>query len=110
MCTHGDCAITIKDPLVIPIHVLNLNPKSDSEDLCLYESWEGERSIYCTFSYDWPRNAFQTTQDTLDQLKKQVPVRELPKTIQDAITIARSPSFRYLWIDALCIAQDSKED
>jgi hypothetical protein len=31
----------------------------------------------------------------------------LPKTFQDAVTLSRRCGFRYLWIDALCIIQDS---
>lgn len=34
----------------------------------------------------------------------------LPKTIQDAISVTRRLVFDYLWVDALCIIQDSKED
>lgn len=33
-----------------------------------------------------------------------------PQTLRDAITITKSLGFRYLWIDALCILQDSKGD
>lgn len=35
---------------------------------------------------------------------------ELTQTIQDAIDITRRLVCQYLWIDALCIIQDSKED
>ena len=34
----------------------------------------------------------------------------LPKTIQDAITITQKLEIQYLWVDSLCILQDSKED
>lgn len=34
----------------------------------------------------------------------------LPKTFQDAIVFTRQLNIRYLWIDSLCIIQDSKED
>ena len=34
----------------------------------------------------------------------------LPKTFQDAMVITRRLGFRYLWIDSLCIMQDSHED
>ena len=34
----------------------------------------------------------------------------LPKTVQDAITVTKLLGFRYLWVDSLCIIQDSNED
>ena len=34
----------------------------------------------------------------------------LPKTFRDAVQIARHLGFNYLWIDSLCIMQDSAED
>jgi hypothetical protein len=34
----------------------------------------------------------------------------LPRTFRDAVTITRNLGIRYLWIDALCIIQDSLED
>lgn len=35
---------------------------------------------------------------------------EIPKTFQDAIDATRRLSVQYLWIDSLCIIQDSRED
>lgn len=34
----------------------------------------------------------------------------MPRSFQDAVTIARELGLRFPWIDALCIIQDSKED
>lgn len=35
---------------------------------------------------------------------------EMPKTFQDAVVITRKLGIRYLWIDSLCIIQDSAQD
>ena len=37
-------------------------------------------------------------------------IEDLPRTFKDAILVARRLSVRYLWIDRLCILQDSKMD
>lgn len=34
----------------------------------------------------------------------------LPRTFQDAVSFRRALGIHYLWIDALCIIQDSKDD
>ncbi|KAL8900046.1 MAG: hypothetical protein Q9207_005884 [Kuettlingeria erythrocarpa] len=39
-----------------------------------------------------------------------LPLNTLPLNFQDAITTVRALGLRYLWIDALCIVQDSKRD
>ncbi|KAH8597031.1 hypothetical protein B0O99DRAFT_509108, partial [Bisporella sp. PMI_857] len=37
-------------------------------------------------------------------------VKSLMKTFQDAMYVAMKPGFCYIWIDSLCIVQDSKSD
>lgn len=39
-----------------------------------------------------------------------LPESELPRTFRDVIEVARRLGIRYLWIDSLCIVQDSAED
>jgi hypothetical protein len=34
----------------------------------------------------------------------------LPKTFKDAIELTRRLGFQYIWIDALCIIQDGRDD
>ena len=49
-------------------------------------------------------------ESTLGEFKNAIVVRELPQTLQDAILVTRKLGIRYLWIDALCIIQDSDSD
>ncbi|KAI1370305.1 HET-domain-containing protein [Hypoxylon crocopeplum] len=37
-------------------------------------------------------------------------VHKIPRSVADAIEVTRQLSYRYLWVDALCIIQDSLED
>lgn len=46
----------------------------------------------------------------LAMLKQGIDANALPKTILDAIVTTRRLGFSYIWIDALCIVQDSHED
>lgn len=43
-------------------------------------------------------------------LEQGLPLQKFPQTFQDLAVVAHSLSIRYLWIDALCIMQDSAED
>jgi len=51
-----------------------------------------------------------TSLSTLAARQRGLPLEELPATFQDAIFLTRRLGFRYLWIDSLCIIQDSPED
>lgn len=48
--------------------------------------------------------------NTLNDLHLGRDISELPKTFRDAISVTRRLSVQYLWIDSLCIVQDSTED
>lgn len=47
---------------------------------------------------------------TLQQMKTAIHLSSLPKTLREAVSITRRLGVQYLWIDALCIIQDSVED
>ncbi|PQE15078.1 Heterokaryon incompatibility 6 OR allele protein [Rutstroemia sp. NJR-2017a BVV2] len=46
----------------------------------------------------------------IEEFFKQLPISELQQTLKDAIWTTRELGLRFLWIDALCIIQDSKND
>jgi hypothetical protein len=50
------------------------------------------------------------TNVTLHDFTKGLLLSSIPKTFRDAIEIARFCEFEYIWINSLCIIQDSKED
>jgi hypothetical protein len=50
------------------------------------------------------------TMENLFSMMQSIDFEELPKTFKDAIKVTRSLGLRYLWIDSLCIIQDSRED
>jgi Heterokaryon incompatibility protein (HET) len=48
--------------------------------------------------------------ENLADMKKRIPLAAMPKTHRDAVLIARGFNVRYLYIDALCIIQNSHSD
>lgn len=100
-------------PQTCPARLLDLDLMSSSPNVCLVTSKEIVKTDlrYATLSHCWGGNAhYMLLQSNLEELKTTIPFEELPKTFQDAIFVARRLRIPYLWIDSLCIIQDSHED
>lgn len=68
---------------------------------------------YMTLSHRWPTDASSYTQlkhNNLELLENQIETASLSKVFQNAISCTRSLGIKYIWIDSLCIMQDSKVD
>lgn len=52
----------------------------------------------------------QLNSETLNEFKQNIPYDHLPKTFQDALIVCKALDVHYIWIDSLCILQDSQED
>lgn len=66
---------------------------------------------YLTLSHCWGGHSpVRLTATTVEEFKHGIPLSSLSKTFQDAIFIVRSLGYKYVWIDSLCIIQDSVED
>ncbi|KAK0214421.1 heterokaryon incompatibility protein-domain-containing protein [Armillaria fumosa] len=66
---------------------------------------------YVALSYVWgEKQPHRTTTKNLESYIRGIPLKRIPKTIMDAITVTRKLGFHYLWVDSFCIIQDSKDD
>ena len=64
-----------------------------------------------TLSHCWGGHSPITlTKDNIDNLRRDIPWERLPQTFKDAISVTKSLNAQYLWIDALCVIQDSESD
>ncbi|KAF4975744.1 hypothetical protein FZEAL_7521 [Fusarium zealandicum] len=73
---------------------------------------EGIMGTYASLSHCWARGPkpIVTTSDTIAYRLKGITFTARPKTFGDAVLIARRLGLRYIWIDSLCIIQNSAED
>ncbi|RDW57116.1 hypothetical protein BP6252_13862 [Coleophoma cylindrospora] len=95
----------------LPTRVLDVGALGDSASTRLYVSKSDEAAEYVALSYCWGGpQLFTTTIATIEDRICSIPGNDLPKTIRDAIFVTRSLGIRYLWVDALCIIQDSYAD
>ena len=85
------------------IDVLSSPPK-----LCSYLAIKDK---YTALSYCWGGDQkFKCTTKNIDQYSRGLPIKDLPQTIKDAITITRKLKIPYLWIDSLCILQNDMDE
>ncbi|KAJ3577705.1 hypothetical protein NPX13_g2863 [Xylaria arbuscula] len=72
---------------------------------------DGRRGVYAALSYCWGgETAFKLTSAAEQSFRAGQPLDQFPVTLRDAIIITRALGIRYIWIDALCIFQDSDQD
>lgn len=92
----------------LPKRVLDISSPSSVR---LYCPGDNEFHKYACLSHCWgPSRPLITTTENIRRLRDSIPWLNLSKTFQDAIHVARKLGISYLWIDSLCIIQDSKED
>jgi hypothetical protein len=74
---------------------------------------QNQRGHYIALSHCWgsgEKRPLCTTTENLKEHISGIPFTKVPKTFQDAIKICAEIGYQYLWIDSLCILQDSEED
>ncbi|KAI0628563.1 heterokaryon incompatibility protein-domain-containing protein [Trametes polyzona] len=116
-CTHGEvvhegCRVETPVPSsgTFPTRLVDC---SNADRPRLVET-NGARPLYVALSYVWgPASAqpCRTTMANVDEYTLHgLDSKTLPQTILDAILVTRALGFQYLWLDMLCIIQDSAED
>ena len=95
-----------------PTRLIEVRVNSSDCELRLYLTSNGSiKEPYMTLSHCWGNSRFlRLTTSTRDRLQKGFNLAELPPTFQDAIMVTRNLGINFLWIDALCIIQDSNVD
>lgn len=97
-----------RDTEWFPSRLLDL---ADGEVRLLLTTEERPKSKdYATLSYCWGPNPnfLRLTSSNLADFRSKVPFEQLPKTLQDAVTVTRELGIIYLWIDSLCIIQSGE--
>lgn len=98
-------------PIARPKRLIEISNLEDPlPHLRLRESSEREPlQRFAALSYCWgesPQGMLKCLSSTVPNLSINIPWKELPKTIQDAISVCQTLGIGLLWVDALCIAQD----
>lgn len=71
----------------------------------------GEVHPWVSLSHCWGQTVpFVTTTKNILDMRRAIPFHVMPLTFQHAVAVTRILGYRYLWIDSLCIMQDSDTD
>ncbi|KAF4634813.1 hypothetical protein G7Y89_g3299 [Cudoniella acicularis] len=109
---HKYCPGVAEENPWLPKRVIDVGPRNGSRPPRLWESKGKGGGRYISLTHRWiSRNlSASTTTSNYEARQVELDMNELPATFTDAIQLTRRLGARYLWIDALCIIQDSRED
>ena len=80
---------------------------SESPTTCRLVEPHDHSGQYVALSYCWGKQSYVLTTENKEDLMIRLDENRLPQTILDAIHVTRRLGYQFLWIDALCIVQNS---
>ncbi|XPT03183.1 hypothetical protein M3J09_012284 [Ascochyta lentis] len=99
----------------LPTRLLDVQASTNSDNVRLVVARDIRAASpppYLALSHCWgARLPIRLEEKFLKSWKKEgIPLYSLPKTFRDAVRITKQLGMRYLWIDSMCIVQDSHSD
>ena len=97
----------------LPSRLLDVKSSAGSSNLIFLVDGNGRSGQYTALSHRWSSGLIPNWVTTIANRKRRergLDVGILPSCIRDAITITQQLGIQYLWVDSLCIVQDSKDD
>lgn len=105
--SHEHCSQNIS---TLPTRVIDISSVEQGY-VRLVEAENTKHGRYTALSYCWGSQASVKTEiENIEMMKSGIAVKDLPLAYQDAITLTRELGIGYIWIDALCIVQNSQRD
>ena len=106
------CQRLRRDVEFVPMRLIDTEQRDDSGwRLCVNIPGQQQPVSYMTLSHCWGTASFlQLKTSTIESFRAGLPLLALPRSFQDAVHVVRRVGERYLWIDSICIIQDSPKD
>ncbi|KAK0616545.1 heterokaryon incompatibility protein-domain-containing protein, partial [Immersiella caudata] len=105
--SHAECAAKGGH---LPTRVLNVG-KPGQDTVRLHIVQPGETGHYMALSHCWGKTKIlRTLKANIVDHQKGIPLKSLTRTFFDAVEVTRQLGIQFLWIDSLCIIQDSAQD
>jgi hypothetical protein len=107
-CLHSHPDYQASQEAQLPTRVVDVGCRGENPRLYITN---GEKGTYVTLSHCWGSFVpLRNTNSTLASHLSRIEIAKMPKTFQDAVRVTHLLGFKYIWIDSLCIIQDSKKD
>jgi hypothetical protein len=104
---HGECSDKSCSPA--PLRLIDVL----QDDIVQLVEREGSLVQYAILSYCWGQSsdtlASRTVQSNVASRLKPFPLSSLPQTLVDSVIVARRLGIPYIWVDSICIVQESVE-
>jgi Heterokaryon incompatibility protein (HET) len=95
----------------LPKRIVDVSSSPDSSIVHLKDSVNLPQGRYLCLSHCWAESApMTTTTGTLAQRCDGIRIDGLSPTLRDTVFLARELNIQYIWVDSLCILQDSQDD
>lgn len=109
---HTTCRHWKSESRFLPTRLIRINKPENADmsaNLC-ETRYLLSSTLYTTLSHCWGSGPiFKLLQSNLDDLRHDIPIKRLPQVFQDAMYVSTEIGICYIWIDSLCIIQDSKD-
>ncbi|KAK4101286.1 HET-domain-containing protein [Parathielavia hyrcaniae] len=114
---HCDTTTQARDPGFLPTRLIDVKDVKlgkarlrSRDDVQVRE--DGKYPPYWTLSHRWgdPESILQLREATEGHFQEGISLEELSRTFRDAVLLVHRLGYRYIWIDSLCVFQDSFAD
>ena len=107
---HEECSQTMLSDF-LPTRLIDIGTEGSIVPRLVNSTSFKSPQRYITLSHCWGGQVPMTLrQDNLARMAQGIDYQCLPKTFRHALVVTRQLKCRYIWIDSLCIIQDSHED
>jgi len=108
---HSRCKEAVTVPSHVPTRLIDVGSPHEPNVRLVCGKFLESRPSYLCLSHCWGgASVLKLVSRNLDEFQRSIPMESLARSFQDAVIITRNLGYQYLWIDALCIIQDSEED
>lgn len=109
-CAHRHPICSTGLPGLLPGRVLQI--KDAGQTLQVAEMSAPTRANYAALSHRWGPDtaAASLVKANMAEYRKGISIASLPRLFRDAVGVCTRLDMEFLWIDSLCIVQDSLED